>query len=98
MDLSSKGRRSRRGSLDIYTAEYALKIGNQKKITNMQQESSYHVKFENQDEAELLHTVKDFAERRACVDALGWEPFQEWFYDNEFRSVFFLSAIENISI
>merc|ERR1719192_1920788 len=37
VDLSSKGRRSRRGSLDIYTAEYAVKIGNQKNITNMQQ-------------------------------------------------------------
>ena len=53
VDLSSKGRRSRRGSLDIYTAEYALKIGNQKNITNMKQKNSFHMKVDNKDESDM---------------------------------------------
>ena len=53
VDLSSKGRRSRRGSLDIYTAEYALKIGNQKNITNMQQKNSFHMTVDNKDESDM---------------------------------------------
>ena len=53
IDLGSKGRRSRRGSLDIYTAEYALKLGNQKNITNMQQKNSFHMKVDNKDENNL---------------------------------------------
>ena len=53
VDLSSKGRRSRRGSLDIYTAEYAVKIGNQKNITNMQQKNSFHMKVDNKDESDM---------------------------------------------
>ena len=158
IDLGSKGRRSRRGSLDIYTAEYALKLGNQKNITNMQQKNSFHMKVDDKDENNLnlcgrchlptckyvnihhhwdpflvqhfrtatcteygdnccprclawdhwedtcpyaytytcsicgyvghteeVHNAKKFTQRRACVDTLGWEPFQEWFYDNEFR-------------
>ena len=40
-----QGRRSRRGSLDIYTAEYALKIGAEKKgITAMEQKTAFHMK------------------------------------------------------
>ena len=34
---------------------------------------------------EKVHTAENFSQRRACVDALGWEPFQDWFYNNEFR-------------
>jgi len=144
IDLGNKGRRSRRGSLDIYTAEYALKLGNQKNITNMQQKNSFHMKVDDKNEnnlnlcgrchlpncktetcteygdnccprclawdhwedtcwtqdspvhvcatcnyeghAEEVHTAEKFTQRRACVDTLGWEPFQEWFYNNEFRS------------
>ena len=37
---------------------------------------------------EKVHTAEKFSQRRACVDALGWEPFQDWFYNNEFRSAF----------
>ena len=96
MDLSGKGRRSRRGSLDIYAAEYALKIGNKKNITNMQQTNSFHMKVDDEDyvcpvcqymgHTEAVHKEDNFAQRRAVVDALGWEPFQDWFYDNQFRS------------
>ena len=53
VDLSSKGRRSRRGSLDIYTADYAVKIGNQKNITKMQQKNSFHMKVDNKDESDM---------------------------------------------
>merc|ERR1712223_2016604 len=34
---------------------------------------------------EAVHDVKDFKQRRAIVDTLGWEPFQDWFYDQTFR-------------
>merc|ERR1712218_413507 len=39
-------RKSRRGSLDIYTAEYALKIGGGEKkgITAMEQKTAFHMK------------------------------------------------------
>ena len=53
IDLGNKGRRSRRGSLDIYTAEYALKLGNQKNITNMQQKNSFHMKVDDKNENNL---------------------------------------------
>ena len=33
-----------------------------------------------------VHDASDYKQRRAIVDTLGWEPFKEWFYDNEFRS------------
>ena len=33
-----------------------------------------------------VHDAVDYKQRRAIVDALGWENFKEWFYDNEFRS------------
>merc|ERR1719317_848508 len=143
VDLGAGGR-GRRGSLDIYTAEYAVKIGNKKNITNMEQKTTFHMKVDNKEETDMnlcgrchLPTHKtakctDFGEnscprclswdhweescwaadspmpvcqrcnyeghtpevyntdvheqRRACVDALGWEPFQEWFYDQQFRT------------
>jgi len=135
-------RKSRRGSLDIYTAEYALKIGGGEKkgITAMEQKTAFHMKVENEAESEMelcgrchlpthktkacpefgtlscprclewghwedscwaidhvcercgyvghteaVHDVKDFKQRRAIVDTLGWEPFQDWFYDQTFR-------------
>ena len=37
--------------------------------------------------SEEVHSAEKFSQKRACVDTLGWEPFQEWFYDNEFRYV-----------
>ena len=39
-------RKSRRGSLDIYTAEYALKIGGGEKkgVTAMEQKTAFHMK------------------------------------------------------
>ena len=44
--LFSGARKSRRGSLDIYTAEYALKIGGGEKkgITAMEQKTAFHMK------------------------------------------------------
>ena len=43
--------------------------------------------------------AKEFAQKRACIEAQGWEPYQEWFYDNEFRqetkfSLITLNALE----
>jgi len=142
VDLTG-ARKGRRGSLDIYTAEYAVKIGNKKNITNMEQKTTFHMKVDNQNETDLnlcgrchlpthktakctefgdnncprclawehwedscwaadtpkpicercnyeghtqeVHDTDQYAQRRACVDALGWEPFQEWFYDQAFR-------------
>ena len=44
--IFSGARKSRRGSLDIYTAEYALKIGGGEKkgITAMEQKTAFHMK------------------------------------------------------
>jgi len=138
-------RKSRRGSLDIYTAEYALKIGGGEKkgVTAMEQKTAFHMKVENESESEMalcgrchlpthktkvcpefgtlscprclewghwedacwtqdgephvcsrcdyeghneaVHDAEDFKQRRAVVDTLGWEPFQNWFYDQAFR-------------
>jgi len=138
-------RKSRRGSLDIYTAEYALKIGGGEKkgITAMEQKTAFHMKVENESESDMalcgrchlpthktkacpefgtlscprclewghwedacwtqdaeshvcsrcdyeghneaVHDTEDFKQRRAVVDTLGWEPFQNWFYDQTFR-------------
>jgi len=141
-------RRSRRGSLDIYTAEYAIKIGGgtgkgKPGITGMEQKTAFHMKVENEADSdlslcgrchlpthktkvcpefgslscprcldwehwedscwagdtqphvcnrcqyeghsEIVHDAGDYKQRRAIVDALGWEPFQEWFYDTNFR-------------
>jgi len=145
VDLSAGGGRGRRGSLDIYTAEYAVKIGNKKNITNMEQKTTFHMKVDNKDETDLnlcgrchlpthktakctdfgenscprclswdhweescwmhedgqmpvcercdyeghtpeVHETDKYTQRRACVDALGWEPFQDWFYDQQFRT------------
>jgi len=142
VDLTG-AKKGRRGSLDIYTAEYAVKIGNKKNITNMEQKTTFHMKVDNQNETDLnlcgrchlpthktakctefgdnncprclawehwedscwaadtpmpvcercnyeghtqeIHDTDQYAQRRACVDALGWEPFQHWFYDQAFR-------------
>ena len=53
IDLGSRGRRSRRGSLDIYTAEYAVKMNNKKNITTMQQRNSFHMKLDNKEDSNL---------------------------------------------
>ena len=33
-----------------------------------------------------VHDAKDYKQRRAIVDTLGWETFTEWFYETDFRS------------
>jgi hypothetical protein len=35
---------------------------------------------------EEVHSAADYKQRRAIVDELGWEPFQEWFYEPDFRN------------
>ena len=35
---------------------------------------------------EEVHSAADYNQRRAIVDELGWEPFQEWFYEPDFRN------------
>ena len=52
VDLSAAGR-GRRGSLDIYTAEYAVKIGNKKNITNMEQKTTFHMKVDNKEDTDM---------------------------------------------
>lgn len=97
VDLSAAGR-GRRGSLDIYTAEYAVKIGNKKNITNVEQKNTFHMKLEADNpmaacescnyegHTQDVHDTDEFARRRACVETYGWEPFKEWFYDQSFRT------------
>ncbi len=46
---------------------------------------------------EEVHSAADYKQRRAIVDELGWEPFQEWFYEPDFRNwwqVGFLGLVE----
>ena len=35
---------------------------------------------------EEVHVAADYQQRRAIVDELGWEPFQQWFYEQDFRN------------
>jgi len=35
---------------------------------------------------EEVHEVTNYKQRRCCVDLLGWEPFQLWFYEPDFRN------------
>jgi len=35
---------------------------------------------------EEVHDVTSYTQRRTCVDFLGWEPFQKWFYETDFRN------------
>ena len=42
---------------------------------------------------EELMGVSDFKRRRAIVDALGWQPFTEWFYESTFR----LESVRHLS-
>lgn len=139
-------RRSRRNSLDVYTAEYAVQVANKSeggKIQKMEKKTDYHIKVDNEAESGLklcgrchlpthkteecteftdnccprclswehwedscwttdspmevcsvcnyeghtdqVHETKKYTQRRAIVDALGWEPFENWFYDQDFR-------------
>ena len=50
--MSAAGR-GRRGSLDIYTAEYAVKIGNKKNITDMEQKTTFHMKVDNRADTDM---------------------------------------------
>merc|ERR1719244_2421563 len=95
VDLSAGGGRGRRGSLDIYTAEYAVKIGNKKNITNMEQKTTFHMKVDNKDETDLnlcgrchLPTHKtdkctDFGEN-SCPRCLSWDHWEEscWMHED----------------
>ena len=45
------------------------------------------------DSVEELMGVSDFKRRRAIVDALGWQPFTEWFYESTFR----LESVRHLS-
>jgi hypothetical protein len=35
---------------------------------------------------EEVHSAADYQQRRAIVDELGWEPFTQWFYEQDFRN------------
>ena len=82
IDLGNKGRRSRRGSVDIYAAEYEIKMDKKKNISELKQTTSLHMKLED---ADGLDKHELYKQRRDAIEADGWEPYQEWFYDNEFR-------------
>ena len=82
IDLGNKGRRSRRGSVDIYAAEYEIKMDKKKNISELKQTTSLHLKLED---ADGLDKHELYKQRRDAIEADGWEPYQEWFYDNEFR-------------
>merc|ERR1712200_6307 len=52
VDLHNKA--SRRNSLDIYTAEYAIKMNpKDKRVDSMEQKSTFHLKVDNKDESGL---------------------------------------------
>ncbi|XP_023323711.1 uncharacterized protein LOC111697812 [Eurytemora carolleeae] len=137
------GKRSRRNSLDIFTAEYSVKMAQGNKVDSLQQKTAFHMKVDNKDESDLklcgrchlpthntatcteynnlfcprclswehwedscpiqdqdincsrcnyighleeVHDVTNVHQRRTCVDHLGWEPFQTWFYEPDFRN------------
>ena len=82
IDLGNKGRRSRRGSVDINAAEYEIKMDKKKNISELKQTTSLHMKREDAD-GRAKHGL--YKQRRDAIEADGWEPYQEWFYDNEFR-------------
>ena len=49
--------------------------------------SNFHAQCETcQSHHKILHDTTDFRQRRTIVDSLGWEPFQNWFYESSFRS------------
>jgi len=83
VDLSG-ARKSRRGSLDIYAAEYAVKIGNKKNITDIEQKASFSMKLDA--DSPICDRMDEYNQRRACIDEHGWEPYREWFYDPAFRA------------
>ena len=46
----------------------------------------------------IVHEASDFRQRRAIVDTLGWQPFQSWFYENEFRSWWQLNGLVGVPL
>ena len=46
----------------------------------------------------IVHEATDFRQRRAIVDTLGWQPFQSWFYENEFRSWWQLNGLVGVPL
>ena len=55
----------------------------------LQEESRYSPK---------CHDVTDFRQRRVIIDTIGWEPFQSWFYENEFRSWWQLNGLMGVPL
>ena len=68
--------------MDIYAAEYDIKMDKKKNITDLKQTTSLHLKMED---ADAVDKHELFKQRRDAIEVDGWEPYQEWFYDNEFR-------------
>ena len=68
--------------MDIYAAEYEIKMDKKKNISELKQTTSLHMKLED---ADGLDKHELYKQRRDAIEADGWEPYQEWFYDNEFR-------------
>ena len=46
----------------------------------------------------VVQEASDFRQRRAIVDTIGWEPFQSWFYENEFRSWWQLNGLVGVPL
>ena len=69
--------------MDIYAAENEIKMDKKKNISELKQTTSLHMKLED---ADGLDKHELYKQRRDAIEADGWEPYQEWFYDNEFRS------------
>ena len=46
----------------------------------------------------VVHDAADFRQRRAIVDTLGWEPFQNWFYESSFRSWWQLNGLVGVPL
>ena len=57
IDLGNKGRRSRRGSVDIYAAEYEIKMDKKKNISELKQTTSLHMKLEDADGLDKHETI-----------------------------------------
>ena len=46
----------------------------------------------------VVHDTTDFRQRRAIVDTLSWENFQEWFYESSFRSWWQLNGLVGVPL
>ncbi|QQP50102.1 Uncharacterized protein FKW44_010994 [Caligus rogercresseyi] len=46
----------------------------------------------------VVHSAKEFNQRRCIVDMLGWEGFREWFYEEDFRSWWQLNGLVGVPL